>query len=354
MKVLFLCHGAGNGGAERVITTLAGAFAEKGFDVELITTSEPNNDYKLNSKIVHTIILSDKGNAISRSIDRIKQLRTYIKKSCPDCIVSFSSIPNMQAIVATIGIKCRLIISERTDPSRYPTSSFGRMIRKYLYFLPDRVVFQTNEAKEYFSKKIQNKSIVIPNPIRGDLPKPYLGEREKRIVGIGSLGEQKNWMVALEAAIIFFEKFPEYCMDIYGEGPLRDELQQKIDNNKLLRNHVFLRGFSPNVIEDILHAEMYISSSDYEGISNAMLEALAVGVPTICTNCPVGGARESIKSGENGLLVPVNNPHKLAEAMISLAKNTELRNKLSANSPTIREQLKLDNIVALWEKEVCR
>ena len=354
MKVMFLCHGAGNGGAERIITTLAGAFADKGYTVELVTTSEQNNDYVLNPKIHHTIILSNKEFSISRSIDRVLQLRKCIRQVKPKCIVSFSAIPNMQAIVASLGLHCRLVISERTDPSRYPTSSFGRKIRKYLYPLADEVVFQTNEAKEYFSNKIQKKSVVIPNPIRDDLPEPYAGEREKRIVGIGSLGEQKNWAVALEAGKVFFRKHPEFSMDIYGEGPFRNDLQKEIDSNEYLKGRVNLKGFSPNVVEEMLRASMYVSSSDYEGISNAMLEALAVGVPTICTDCPVGGARENITDGENGLLVPVRDYKKLAEAMNIIAESAELQNKFSNNSPAIRERLKLSHIVKLWENEVVK
>lgn len=351
MRILFLCHGAGNGGAERVITTLAGAFAEKEYEVELVTTSEPKNDYVLNTKIHHSVIISNKGNVLLRTVDRILQLRKIIKTTKPSCIVSFSSIPNMQAIVASYGLKAKLIISERTDPSRYPSSKVGKILRNLLYPLADRIVFQTNEAKEYFSKKIQSMSTVISNPIRDDLPMPYLGKREKRIVGIGSLGEQKNWDVALEAGKVVFKEHPEYIMDIYGEGPYRERLQKEIDSNEYLSNHVFLKGFSSNVVEEMLKATMYISSSDYEGISNAMLEALAVGVPTICTDCPVGGARENITNGVDGLLVSVGNPLELANAMIKLIETPELQTKLSKNSIDIKNKLKLERIFELWENE---
>lgn len=351
MKIMFICHGAGNGGAERVITTLAGAFAEKDYCVDLVTTNKSKNDYILNPKITHSVILSHRNNKTLRTIDRVLRLRKYIIDLKPDCIISFSAIPNMQAIMANVGLKSRLIISERTDPSRYPSSKVGKILRNLLYPLADRIVFQTNEAKEYFSKKIQSMSTVIPNPIRDDLPMPYLGKREKRIVGIGSLGEQKNWDVALEAGKVVFKEHPEYIMDIYGEGPYRERLQKEIDSNEYLNNHVFLKGFSSNVVEEMLKATMYISSSDYEGISNAMLEALAVGVPTICTDCPVGGARENITDGVDGLLVSVGNPLELANAMIKLIETPELQTKLSKNSIDIKNKLKLERIFELWENE---
>lgn len=353
-RLLFLCHGAGNGGAERVITTLAGSFAELNYSVKLVTTNESNNDYVLNRKIKHEMIISNKRTSFLRSIDRILQLRNSIKSFKPECIISFSSISNMQAIVANIGLKSKLIISERTDPSRYPVSKIGKGLRKILYLLSERIVFQTNEAKAYFPKKIQDRSLIIPNPIRNDLPDPSTEKRENRIVGIGSLSEQKNWGIALEACKIFFNVHPEYKFYIYGEGPLRNNLQKEINRNECLRNRVILYGFSSDVIERIVNARMYISSSDYEGISNAMLEALAVGVPAICTDCPVGGSRENIKNGINGLLVPVRNSKALSTAMIRLAEDEDLCIRISKNSIKIREQLKLEQIVDLWENEVRR
>lgn len=351
-RIIFLCHGAGNGGAERVITTLAGAFADKDYSVELITTNEAKNDYELNPKIHHTVILSEKTNAVLRTIDRILQLRRCIKKINPECIVSFSSVPNMQAILASLGLKCRVVISERTDPSRYPTSKIGRKLRLFLYPLADFIVFQTDEAKTFFPKNIQEKSKVIPNPIRDDLPNPYVGARERRIVGIGSLGEQKNWAVALNAGKIFFRKHPEYVMDIYGEGPLRDNLQKMIDDDMWLRNRVQLKGFAMNAVDEMARAKMYISSSDYEGISNAMLEALAVGTPSICTDCPVGGARMFIKNGETGFLFSVGDYTTMAEKMNILAENEEVCKQFSENSIKIKNELALDRIVKKWEEIV--
>lgn len=351
-NIIFLCHGAGNGGAERVITTLAGAFADKGYFVRLVTTNESKNDYILNSKIHHTRILSKKRNAVERTIDRILKLRKCIKKNNPDCIVSFSSIPNMQAIIASLGLKCRVVISERTDPSRYPTSRIGRMLRLLLYPFADAIVFQTDEAKAFFPKTIQEISEIIPNPIRNDLPNPYVGVREKKIVGIGSLGEQKNWSVALNAGKKFFKEHSEYIMDIYGEGPFRDSLQEIIDGDRWLRGHVNLKGFSMNAVDEMVKAKMYISSSDYEGISNAMLEALAVGTPVICTDCPVGGARMFIKNGENGFLFPVGDYVTLAEKMKLLAENEKICENFSNNSIRIRNELNLDKIVSRWEEIV--
>lgn len=352
IKLMFLCHGIGNGGAERVITTLASEFSKRNYRVAMITTNEEKNDYILAESVEKNKIESSGGNAVVRTIERIYKLAKYIREYQPDCVISFSSIPNIQILLATVGARCKVIISERTDPSRYPTSKARKMLRQLLYPRADKIVFQTIEAREYFNEKIKKKGIVIPNPIREDLPEPFCGIREKKIVGIGSLGEQKNWPAALKACEMFFEKYPDYTFDIFGEGPDKENLQEYIDNNSLLRNRVRLRGFSANVVQEMNDARMYISSSDYEGISNAMLEALATGVPTICTDCPVGGAREFITSEENGILVPVGDVDALSKAMVRVTEDDDLCQRFSNGAVKIRNRLNLNEIVDIWEKEV--
>ena len=351
-KVMFLCHGAGNGGAERVITTLASEFAKRDYVVMMVTTNEDNNDYVMHDKVIRERVISNASNAIFRSIDRIYKLRQCIKCFKPDCIISFSSIPNMQAIIARIGLKTKLIISERTDPRRYPTNALGRIIRSFLYPFTDRVVFQTKDAMNYFPRIIRKKSLIIVNPIAASLPEPFYGIRENRIIGIGSLGEQKNWSMALKACRIFFRKYPDYILEIFGEGPDKEKLQSIIDATDELKGRVFLKGFSTNVLDRLVQARMYISSSNYEGISNSMLEALAVGTPTICTDAPVGGARMFIKNGVNGFLVPVGDFNKLAKAMEELASDDALIELFSSKSIKIKDKLNISLIVDKWEKEM--
>ena len=352
MKILFACHGAGNGGAERIITTLANEFYKRKYQVVLITTKEKHNDYQLEDGIKHFRVIVNSSSKVSEAIQRLKQMRIIIKSERPDCIISFSTVTNLQILISSSFLRIKTIVSERVDPSRYPTSKIRRILRIALYPTADKIIFQTKDAMDYFPNMIKKKGDIIPNPIRDGLPLPYSGERENIVVGVGSLGEQKNWTMALSACRLFFEQKPEYKMIIYGEGPLREELQSEIDNDEILKNRVILAGFADNVVDRIRSSRMYISSSNYEGISNSMLEALAIGLPTICTDCPTGGAKSVIVSGQNGFLVEVEDHVDLAEKMLLLANDDDLCDTFSENSVHIRNTLKLDTIVDLWEKEV--
>lgn len=353
MRLMLICHGAGNGGAERMIVTLAQQFYDRGNDILLFTTRPPYNDYEIN-KGIHRSWSSYLGkSSIKRNVKCIKDIRNNIRQFKPDCIISFSTVPNILTLVSNFGFNKKIIISERTDPARHPSSSFYRILRRILYPIADKIVFQTPDAMNYFPANIRNKGTIIFNPIRNDLPNVWEGEREHKIVGIGSLSEQKNWFMALQACESFFEDHPDYRLDIYGEGPEKEKLLTYINTRDSLKHRVNLKGFSQSAITDLNSAMMYISSSDYEGISNSMLEALATGVPSICTDCPVGGARIFINE-ENGFLVPVKDSVAMYKCMKKIADNKDLRTKMSINAIKIREQLQLDKIMDQWEKEVSK
>lgn len=159
---------------------------------------------------------------------------------------------------------------------------------------------------------------------------------------------QKNLPMLLMAFAQFSAKHPTYHMTIYGEGPLKNEISQLI-NQLGVKDNVNLAGYVTSLPQRVKDAGMYVSSSDYEGISNTMLEALAMGIPSICTDCPAGGARMCIQNKVNGILVPVGDHHALYEAMCALAEDPQLADSLSREAVKIRETFHVEKIAAMWE-----
>lgn len=354
MKLLFACHGIGNGGAERVLSTLANSFCNKGYEVSLITTNPPYNDYYVDDCIGRFICSPTNSSPLLRIVNRIREIRKVIKVVNPDCIISFSANVNVQLLLAGLFLKKRIIVSERTDPSKYPTTRFGRVLRTLSYFLANAIVFQTNEARDYFPSYVRKKSIIIINPICINLSMTRPLKIENRVIGIGSLGEQKNWGHAILSFKLFIQTHPQYRLEIYGEGPLRNELQTMIDMDEDLRKSVYLKGFSRDVSKLLVSSKMYVSSSIYEGISNSMLESLALGVPTICTDCPVGGAKSFINDGVNGILVPINDVTTLCNAMSKIADDEVFANSISKEGRKIEKSITPDVIMPKWEKLIQR
>lgn len=346
-KITFIIGIMGNGGAERVISILSDIFVKKDYQVSIITIYGDKIDYKLNSKVKHIPIKCSSKWRLFRSIERCIFLRKYYINQKPDVVISFLADVNIHSLIAGLFTNTKIIVSERNDPNQDPKNRLIRKIRNIVYRRADGLVYQTPDAKRYFRYLSKKNNVIIPNPIKDNLPFPYRGERKKEIVTACRLSQQKNLVMMIDAFNIIQNIYKEYKLIIYGEGPLREKLEQYIEE-KGLREKVFLPGFSKNLHYDMLKAKMFVISSNYEGISNSMLEALAIGLPVIATDCPIGGSRIFIKNGFNGVLVNIGDTKAMAEAMINIIENDQYSKKLSSNAATIRKKLSTEVIGDMW------
>ena len=351
-KILLICHGIGNGGAQRVTTILANEFVKRNYQVRLVTFARESQIYYIREEIEYSPIHATQKNKAARVLYRILKLRKIMKEFGPTCIISLSAIPNLVTIVARGSMRFPLIISERTDPSRHPTEKYAILLRDILYHLPCAIVFQTSQARDWFRQSIRKKGVIIPNPVAQNLPEPFLGERRKEIVGVGSLVEQKDWMTLLRAYELLVAEYPEYQLIIYGDGEQRECLQEYINSREILNGHVSMPGFVENIHEKIVSSAVFVSSAEYDGISNSVLEALALGIPSVCTDCPVGGAGMLIVDGKNGLLVPVKNAQGLYLAIKKIIENPILSEQLSREAVLVRKKFSTESIIKKWENVI--
>ncbi len=188
------------------------------------------------------------------------------------------------------------------------------------------------------------------------IPKASNGPRRKEIVAIGRLEKQKNFHLLIDAFALFQKAHSDYVLTIYGQGSLKEELERYAKHNLLFNTYAF-PGEKANVLELISNAAMFVLSSDYEGMPNVLIEAMALGLPVIATDCPVGGPRELITNGINGLLVPVGDKKVLFESMCALADDIFYAEKLGNNALKVRGKLEINKIANQWLdylKNVCR
>lgn len=224
---------------------------------------------------------------------------------------------------------------------------FLSALRNFVYKRCEGLVYQTSGAKDYFSNIVKCKSTIICNPITSTLPKRYEGKRDHRIVNFCRIEPQKNLKLAIDAFNLIRNEFPDYTLEFYGDGSQRPELEKYVGNLQL-GNRVIFHGYSPSIHKEIIKASLFVSASDYEGISNSMLEAMAIGLPTICTDCPPGGAKSVISNGINGVLVPVGDTEKLADAMRMVLKNEPMQIDMSKKASLLSESLKPSVIAKEW------
>lgn len=349
MNIFFLTESLGNGGAERVTTELIKSWTDLGHNVTIIQTDENKfgTEYSL-PKNISKINISN--NYKFRPFKILKNIQSLIKilKTNPEYpVITFLQQQCFMLSIASFFVPNKIIMSERNDPTKNPGRKITRKLRDWSFLRADKCVFQTELAKKHFSKSIQEKGTIIPNPINGNLPDPWTGERDKRIVMACRLNYQKNIPMAINAFKKLHTSFPDYKLEIYGQGRLKEELEKNIYNLGL-KDSILLKGFSNSLLEDIKSASIYISTSDYEGISNALLEALGMGIPTIATDCPVGGTKMVIKNNENGILIPVGDERALLEGMKRIITKKDFSQYLSSNAIKVREQFPLDKISNKW------
>ncbi|MDD6170414.1 MAG: glycosyltransferase family 4 protein [Lachnospiraceae bacterium] len=351
-KLLMINNSLTNGGAERVMCMLANELTLRGYEIDmLILNAEAPETYRLDNRVNKIKFNSEGVRGPRFTYKWFKLIRKQQKKKIYDAVISFMMGNNVLTLVAGIGLGQKIIVSERCNPSVLEVN--GRLFKigeQLAYPFAHSIVFQTDDVMKNYKRSIRKKGIVIPNPVNPNLPTACMYEmREKKIVSAGRLTKQKNYPMLLKAFEKFNKKCPGYTLEIYGKGELLDELKT-LSKELKIDECVTFAGYVSDVDEHIRNATMFVMSSDYEGISNTMIEALAMGVPTICTDCPVGGARLMIDSGKNGILVPVGDVDAMSEAMIKLAENPQYAYQLGMEALNVRKNYSVKMIVDQWEK----
>jgi len=345
MKIMAVITGMKSGGAERVMATLCNELSKK-HDVRLVIMKTGQSDY----------VLSDRIKIISGNIKNQNLFKCvgFAKKEMnswkPDVILSFMTKTNIIVLLSAMqsGLSDRVVIAERANP--YNAGRIFRIMRRILYPRAAGAVFQTRQAQAFYDGVIKCQSAVLRNPLNPDFDtEVYDGIRKKTIVTVGRLSVEKNQKLLIGAFSKIADKYPEYTVEIYGDGPLKEELQNQID--KLgLQDRITLMGRKERVKDYVKDAGIFVLPSNSEGMPNALLEAMAMGIPSIATDCPIGGSAFIINDHENGLLIPMNDEDKLSSAIESLIENQELADKISDNAHKVVVDFSTEKVCAEWEQ----
>ena len=351
MKITIFISALSGGGAERVTCNLANYLSDFGHTVEILTMGDAPVAEPLRENVKHTTLLSnkEKSNFLLNNAKRIFRLGRHMKKEPVDAYVVMLPKTTQLMLRLSFLTKAPIIVSERADPKVYSSRT-----QKSLQKLASKAsgwVFQTNEARDWYLPHLRGTSQkIIPNAINPVfLRAPYTGDRARVIVGTGRLNEQKNFALLISSFALIANKFPEYKLVIYGKGSLLESLQS-LAREKGIADRVEFPGFVSDMPQRLERASLFVLSSDYEGMPNALMEAMALGLPCVSTDCGGGGARFLIQSGENGILVPQKDELKMAEAIQKILTDKEFAAKLGNNARKIQQTLAPEKIYGEWEQ----
>lgn len=347
MKLVFFYGNLLRGGAQRVMCELANQFSAWGDQMTLLTMDAGKCEYELSPsvKVQGLGLAGDSANkleSLSRMLNTLLVLRRWERQERPDAVICFSTHLSFQLSLALTGCRdrCSIIASERANPQFRRKGALDRVERRYMEKL-DGIIFQTQRVSMLFSESLRERGRVIHNGLFSrDIPEKVTdyGLRDrKRICAMGRLGSQKANDTMIKAFAIFARSHPEHVLNIYGRG--REGVQeklQKLAEEQGVGSRVVFHGSLPDVLEHVKDAGMFLMTSRFEGMPNALMEAMACGIPCVCTDCDFGPA-ELIEDGVSGLLVPVDDVEAIAAAMARIADEPGLGEKLSEAALKIRQ-----------------
>lgn len=371
---MFHLNSMGKGGAERVVSLLANEFVKKGMEVVVATEWYSEEEYELDAKVkrIHAGLSEkeEKSSRVAKQWFRVKNLRKVLVQEVPDVLISFCVKANYRAMMASTGTGIPVIVSVRNDPKIDYVGAVNGFMNKLFLNRAAGCVFQTEEAQEFFDEVLQKKSIIICNPVNEKYLQAERKMSVKKIVCVGRLVAQKNQMLLVNAFEKILKKYPDYHLYLYGDGSddeCKEELiryvesaevkvlEQQLESTDVtkgvvkLNNHIHFMGLSSTLEKDMADASMFVLPSNYEGMPNALMEAMALGLPVISTDCPCGGSRYWIETGVNGQLVPVKDVDAMAEAVEYYIQNPERAEEMGAKARTRLKEATMDKVFRQWK-----
>ncbi len=323
-KVLIAISSLSGGGAERVVSVWAGQLADCGYDVSVLVITRSEDEYPLSNKVkLYSEGFTREENHTKSYFSRLKKIRGIVKEVDPDYIVSFLFNARIWMMLASFGLRVKRIDTIRVSPwvIQESYSYFHQLISSLSFSTANKIIIQASDQKPWFSKRNQKKCVLIPNPISDIYKESYREEISNSVVNFiaaGRIDPQKNYPMMIDAFAKAVEMHPNIRLQIFGNGDVgyTQMLQDRIKSLGM-NNNIFLMGRSSCMHEEYRKNDAFLMTSDYEGLPNALMEAMASRLICISTDCKTG-PRDLINEGVSGYMVPVGDSKALTEVIINV------------------------------------
>ncbi len=359
MRIVFITNSIGFGGAEKMIAYVANGMSQRGHCVAVVNFESVGGEYinkhtqYFDKSISIYAFDGNKSGKISR-FQKIIFTRRVVREFEADVMVCFTMYPSFVGKIVHVLTGVPSIMSERGNPYVINKCNIFSLLELLVVNQSSGGVFQLKGAAEFYSERLQRRSTIIPNPIFiNDKIEPVLfNEREKSIVSVGRLDNyQKRYDVMIKSFSLFSKNHPEWILKLYGIGSDEDVIKRWCVEEGVADKVLFM-GLTKQPMVDIRKAGMFLITSDYEGISNALLEAMALGLPCVSTDSEPGGARMLVQNMSNGLLVEVGDHEKIADAMAYFADNPKFAEQCGEKAKDVVTRFDAETTLDEWESYI--
>lgn len=352
-SALLIVSSLGAGGAERTVSELGAALAQRGWRCGILTLSGDQPDHFSAppgvDRLRVNILFESSGlsGTISANLRRSRLLRQRITDYGSRTVVSFTDQINVRVLAAMLGARERLVVCERTDPTRHVLGRSWRLARRVLYPRADAVIVQTQKVRDWARSWLRSDRVhVIPGFVR-KLPETDHVTRDPLVLGVGRLSHEKGFDLLVRAFARSGLIDAGFRLVILGEGPERGALQDMASELGLGRQFD-LPGVVSEPASWMARASVFALPSRYEGFPNALLEAMAMGCPVVASDC--SGVRDMVQHGRNGLVVAPDDEAAFSSSLTALALNPRLAAQFSADAIEVRSRFDRESVVSAWER----
>jgi glycosyltransferase involved in cell wall biosynthesis len=351
LKIAMVIAALGPGGSERVFTRLASGFDRRGHDVHILTLSGGGRFYPLSDRVsVHPLDLASPYRSLLSSLQanrtRARTLAETVRRVRPDVVLSFGDTTNVLTLLAISPGPVPVIISERTNPRRHAIPWIWRALRRAVYSRAATLVAPAEFVRRCFN---DSDVAVIPNPAPDEVPQ-LSSARRPVILSMGRLDRHKGHALLLESFAPLAARFPTWSVEIVGDGPERTALETRAAS--LAAGNVKILGLVPDPLPLLAQGELFAFPSAYEGMSNAVLEAMACGLVPVAFRCE--GMEELITDDVDGVLVPPGDTEAFGRALERLMNDSALRDRMRLRASEVRERFAWKPILDRWESLLAR
>lgn len=334
---------------------LTSALAERGHELVLITLDDAGSDrHAVHRDVVRMAlgVMRDSRGGIDSLVNtrrRLWAIRAAVSASRPDVVLSFCDRTNVSVLAAMLGTSIPVVVAERSDPAQQHLGRWWERARRLTYRRASRVIALTETAAAHLRQLSPRPVEVIPSAIEAP---PNTSDRavavaNQQVIAMGRLAPEKGFKRLLDAFATATIASPGWSLRILGEGPERGALEKRTEQHRL-GDRVSLPGWVRPVWGELARSTLFVLPSHYEGFPSALLEAMAVGVPSLAVDCD-SGPRAIIEHDVNGYLV-ANNTAALAEGMLSLMHDVDKRERLGAAGRSVLERFSWPSMVAAYER----
>lgn len=359
LRLLLVIHALGPGGAERVLSVLANAWARRGDTVRVATLvggAEPPF-YALDPAIeVRPLDVAGEGknplSKLANNVRRVRAIRRAIREARPDVVIPFMNVTNVLTIAAARGLGVPVLATEHIDPTQDDIGRLWTSLRGLAYPAAARVLLLSERHLEYFPPGVRRIARVLPNPVMAPPPAYANGgpsvAREPRVIAMGRMTAQKGFDLLLEAFARVAPAHREWSLVLFGDGPLAGAIGRQVERLGL-SERVRLVQRTNDPYGELARSGLYVLSSRYEGFPMVLCEAMSVGLPVVAFDCRTG-PREILRPGIDGVLVPAGDVDALAHEMGRLMADPAERERLGARAREIPERFSVERVLGLWDE----